>query len=73
MHHPLLVVKSFAFPLFINTDILYAHGAIVTLDETAPVRLRNRKYSIFCEQRTNLLAALPLAPLTAFAACSAVI
>ena len=73
VHHPLLVVEGLAFPLLIGTDILCAHGAVLTLDETAPVRLRNRECSICREQRTDSPAAPPSVPLTACAACSAVI
>ena len=73
VHHPLLVVEGLAFVLLSGTDILRAHGAVLTLDETAPVRLRNRECTICREQRIDSLAAPPLAPLTACAACSVVI
>ena len=46
VHHPLLVVEGLAFSLLIGTDILRAPGAVLTLDETAPVRLRRRECSI---------------------------
>ena len=39
----LLVVEGLAFPLLIGTDILRAHRAVFTLDETAPVRFRDRE------------------------------
>ena len=73
VHHPLLVVEGLAFSLLIGTDILRATGAVLTLDETAPVRLRNPECSICREQRTDSPAALPLTPLTACSACSIVI
>ena len=73
MHHPLLVVEGLAFPLLIGTDILLAHGAVLTLDETAPVRLCSCECAICREQRTDFPAALPPASLTAYAACNAVI
>ena len=73
VHHPLLVVEGLAFSLLIGTDILRAHGAILTLDETVPVRLRNRECSTCREQRTDSPDALPLSPLTACAACSVAI
>ena len=68
VHHPLLVVEGLAFALLISTDILRAHGAVLTLDETAPVRLRNRECSICREQRTESPAAFFLAPFTPCAA-----
>ena len=46
VHHPLLVVEGLAFSFLIGTDILRAHNAVLTLDETAPVRLRRRECSI---------------------------
>ena len=73
VHHPLLVVEGLAFSLLIGTDILRAHGAVLTHDETAPVRLQNRECTICREQRIDSVAAPPLAPLTACAACSVVI
>ena len=73
VHHQLLVVEGLAFSLLIGTDILRAHGAVLTLDETAPVRLRSRECSICREQRTDSPAVPLLAPLTACAACSVVI
>ena len=73
VHHPLLVVEGLAFSLLIGTDIIRAQGAVLTLDKNAPVWLRNRECSICREQRTDSPAALPLAPLTACAACSVVI
>ena len=42
VHNQLLVVEGLAFPLLIGTDILHADGAVLTLEETAPVRWRNR-------------------------------
>ena len=42
VHHSLLVVEGLAFPLLIGIDILRAHGAILKLDESTPVRLRIR-------------------------------
>ena len=42
MRHPLLVVDGLTFPLIIGTDILRAHRAVLTLDKSAPVRLRVR-------------------------------
>ena len=59
VHHPLLGVESLVLSLLIDTDILCAHGAVITLDETAPVRLQNRDFSIYREQRTDSSAALP--------------
>ena len=73
VHPPLLVVASLAFSIFIGTDFLRRHGAVLTLNETAPVKLRNRECTICREKRINSFAAPPLAPLTACAACSAVI
>ena len=73
VHHPLLVVEDLALTVLIGTDILHAHAAVLTLDETAPVRLRNRECSICREQRTDSPAAPTTAPLTTCAACSAVI
>ena len=73
VHYPLLGVEGLAFFLFTGTIILRAHGAVLTLDETAPVRLRSRECSICREQRTDSPAALPLASLTGCAACSVVI
>ena len=73
VHHPLLVVEGLAFPLLIGTDILRAHRAVITLDETAPVRLRDRECPICRVQRTKLPVESPSAPLSACGACSAVI
>ena len=73
VHHPLLVVEGFAFPLLIGTDILRAHNAVLTFDENAPVRLQNRECPICREQRTDSPASLLPALLTACAACSVVI
>ena len=39
LRHPLLVIEGLAFPLIIDTDILRAHRAVLTLDESPPVRL----------------------------------
>ena len=52
VRHPLLVVENLAFPLIIGTDILRAHRAVLTLDESAPVRLRVRVCAVCCEQHT---------------------
>ena len=73
VHQLMLVIKNFAFPLLIGTDILRAHGAVLTLDETGPVRLRNLECSICREQRTDSPTAPAAAPLTACAASSALI
>ena len=51
MNHPVLVVEGLAFPLIIGTDILRAHGALLTLDESAPVRLRVRECAVCREER----------------------
>ena len=51
VHHPLLVVEGLAFFLLIGTDILRAHGAVLTLDESAPVRLRVRECAVCREER----------------------
>ena len=72
VHHPLLVVEGLACPLLIGTDILRAHGAVLTHDKTAIVRLRNRECSICREQRTELPVVSFSAPLSACGACSAV-
>ena len=40
VRHPLLVVEVLAFPLLLGTDILRPHSAMLTLDESAPLRLR---------------------------------
>ena len=50
----MFVVKEVAFPLLIGTDILRAHRAVITVYETAPVRLRDRECPICREQRTKL-------------------
>ena len=63
--HSLLVVEGLAFPLLLGTDILRPHGAMLTLDESAPLRLRTRVCDICRAQRTDLLAEPPCAPLTA--------
>ena len=73
VRHPLLVVEGLTFPLLFGTDILRPHGTMLTLDESAPLRLRTRVYNIYREQRTDLLADPPSAPLTACAASKAVI
>ena len=52
MRNPLLVIEGLAFPLIIGTDILRAHRAVLTLDESAPVRLRERVCAVCGEQRT---------------------
>ena len=43
VHHSLLVVEGLTFSLIIVTDILPAHCAVRTFNETAPVRLQNRE------------------------------
>ena len=43
VHHPLFVVEGLAFALLIGTEVFLSHGAVLTLDETAPVRLRSRE------------------------------
>ena len=73
VHHPMLVVDGLAFSILNGSDILRANGAVFTLDESAPLQLRNRECTICREQRIDLLAAPPAAPLTACAACSVVI
>ena len=52
VRHPLLLVEGLAFPLIIGTDILRAHRAVLTLDESAPVRLRVRVCAVCAKQRT---------------------
>ena len=52
VRHPLLVIERLAFPVIIGTDILRAHGAVLALDESAPVRLRVRVCAVCREQRT---------------------
>ena len=37
VRHLLLVVKGLAFPLLLGTDILRPHGAMLMLDESAPL------------------------------------
>ena len=73
VRHPLLVVKCLAFHLLLGTDILWPHGAMLTFDESAHLRLRTRVCNVCREQRTDILADLPIAPLTACAASAAVI
>ena len=73
VHHPLLVVKGLAFSFLIGTDILCAHGSVLTLDVTTPVRLQSRQCSICRKERSDSPAALSLAPITSCAACSVVI
>ena len=73
VNHPLLVVEGHAFSFLIGTEIVRAHGAVLTLDETAPVRLRNRECSSCCEQRTESPTAPPLAFLKACPECSVAI
>ena len=73
VYYPLLVVEGLAFPFLIGTDILRAHGAILTLDESAPVRLRIRKCVVCHEQLTESFSDSPFVPLTACAACNDVI
>ena len=52
VRHPLLVVEDLAFPVIIRPDILRAQGAVLTLDESAPVQLRVRVCAGCREQRT---------------------
>ena len=52
VRYPLLVVEGLAFPLIIGTNILRAHRAVLTLDESAPVQLRVRVCAVCAEQRT---------------------
>ena len=52
VRQPLLVVEGLGFPLIIGMDILRAHRAVLTLDESAPVRLRVRVCAVCGEQRT---------------------
>ena len=73
VRHPLLVVEGLAFPLLLGTDILRPHGAMLTLEESAPLRLRTRVCDFYREQRTDLFAEPPSPPLTACAASKAVI
>ena len=61
VHHLVLVVEGLAFPLIIGTDILRAHGAVLTLDESAPVRLKVRECAVCREQRRKLPAESPTA------------
>ena len=62
VYHP--VVEGLAFPLLIGTDILRPHGAMLTLDESAPLRLRTRVCDVCQEQRIDPPAESPSAPLT---------
>ena len=66
-------MEELTFPLLLSTDILRPQGAMLTLDESAPLRLRTRVCDICREQRTDLLAEPPRAPLTACAASKGVI
>ena len=73
MRHQLFVVEGLALPLLLNIDILRPHGAMLTLEEAATLRLRIRVCDICREQLTDLLAEPPNASLTACAASKAVI
>ena len=73
VRHPLLVAEGLAFFLLLGTDILWLHGAMLTLDESVPLRLRTRMCDICLEQRTDQLAEPPSASLTACEASKAVI
>ena len=73
VHHPMLMVEGLAFPLLIGTDVLRPHYAMFTLDETVPLRLRVPVCDVCREQRTDLPADAPSAPLTACAAFKAVV
>ena len=73
VRHSLLVVEGLAFPFLLCTEILRPHGAMLTLDESAPLRLRTRVCDICREQRTHQLAEPPSASLTACAASKDVI
>ena len=67
------MVEGFAVFLLLSTDILWLYGAMLTLDESAPLRLRSRVCDICREQRTDQLPDLPSASLTACAASKTVI
>ena len=43
VHYPLLVIKGLAFSLFIGIDVHRAFGAMLTLVESAMLRLRKRE------------------------------
>ena len=73
VYHTLLVVEGLTFSLLISTDILWPHGAMLTLDESAPLRQRTRVCDVCREQRSDPPAESPSAPLTACAATGAVI
>ena len=51
VHQPVLVIESLAFPLIIGTYILRAYGAVLTLDESASLRLRERECAVCREER----------------------
>ena len=57
----------------IESDIFRSHHAVLTLDENALVRLLDRECPICQEQRTELPVVQSVIPLTACAACSAII
>ena len=67
VRHPLLVVEGLVFPLLLGTDILRPYGAMLTLDVSAPLRLRTCVCDICSEQRTDQLVEPPSALLTACA------
>ena len=73
VRHPLLVVEGLACPLLLGTNILRFHGAMLTLHESASLRLRTRVCDICREQRTDHLAESTSAPLNAWAASKGVI
>ena len=52
VRHLLLVVEGLAFPLIIGTEILRAHLTVLTIDESAPVRLQMRECAVCREQGT---------------------
>ena len=52
VRHPLLMLEGLGFPLIIGRDILRAHRAVLTLDESAPVRLQIHECAVCREQRT---------------------
>ena len=64
VHHPLLVKEGLAFAL-VGTDILRSHRAVLTLDESAFVRLRVRVCDVCGEQRTAKPAEPSSSTLTA--------
>ena len=73
VHYPLLVIEGLAFSILIGIDVHRAFGAMLTLDESAVLRLRKRECDVCREQRTDLPTGLPCALLTACAASKAMI